>query len=55
MCFHGIYLNTYDRRLPDAVVLFGILMWIYANKREREDIEAGLVEKPDYYDEMPCG
>lgn len=43
---------TYDRRLPDAVVLFGILMWIYANKREREDIEAGIVEKPDYYIEM---
>lgn len=46
---------TYDRRLPDAVVLFGILMWIYANKREREEIEAGVVEKPDYYDEKPCG
>ncbi len=43
--------TTYKRRHPDAVVLFGILMWIYANRREREDINAGIVDKPPYYDD----
>lgn len=38
---------TYDRRLPSAIVLFGILMWIYANRREQEDINAGLVDAPE--------
>lgn len=45
---------TFNRRIEDAIVLFGILIWIYANRREREDIEAGIVDKPDYYDEKPC-
>lgn len=43
---------TYDRRLPDGIVLFGMLIWIYACRRELEDIEAGVVEKPDYYDRI---
>ena len=38
---------TYERRLPSAIVLFGILMWIYANRREQEDINAGIVEAPE--------
>lgn len=38
--------TTYERRHPNAVVLFGILMWIYANRREQEDINAGIVENP---------
>lgn len=42
---------TFDRRHPVAVVLFGILMWIYANRREQEDINAGIVDKPVYYKE----
>lgn len=37
---------TYDRRHSVAVVLFGVLMWIYANRREQEDINAGIVDKP---------
>lgn len=45
---------TYNRRLPDGVVLFGIVMWIYANRREKEDIDAGLVEMPEYYREVAC-
>lgn len=43
---------TYDRRLPNAIVLFGILMWIYANRREQEDINAGIVEEPVYEDDL---
>ena len=43
---------TYDRRLPDGIVLFGMLIWIYACRRELEDIEAGVVEKPDFYDRI---
>lgn len=42
---------TFDRRHPVAIVLFGILMWIYANRREQEDINAGIVDKPVYYKE----
>ena len=45
---------TYDRRSPDGIVLFGILIWIYACRREREDIEAGIVEKSEYYDSIAC-
>ena len=42
---------TFNRRYPVAVVLFGILMWIYANRREQEDINAGIVDRPAYYKE----
>lgn len=42
---------TFNRRYPVAVVLFGILMWIYANRREQEDINAGIVDRPPYYKE----
>lgn len=42
---------TFDRRHPVAIVLFGILMWIYANRREQEGINAGIVDKPVYYKE----
>ena len=38
---------TYLRRRPDGIVLFGILMWIYARRREEEDIESGIVEAPE--------
>ena len=43
----GISRATYFRRRPDGIVLFGILMWIYAKRREEEDIEAGIVDRPE--------
>ncbi len=39
---------TYGRRKPEGIVLFGILMWRYAKKRELEDLEKGEVEEPEY-------
>lgn len=39
---------TLKRRKPDAIVLFGLLMWKYTVKRELEDIANGVVEEPDY-------
>jgi hypothetical protein len=40
--------STLKRRKPDAIVLFGLLMWKYTVKRELDDIERGVVEAPDY-------
>lgn len=36
--------STYYKKKKDAVVLFGILMWIYAKRREDEDVESGIIE-----------
>ncbi len=36
--------STYYRKKKDAVVLFGILMWTYAKRRENEDIELGIIK-----------
>ncbi len=69
LCYKLLEKKGYDgyllKKAPERVLQFGegnflrafvdYFMWIYANKREREDIEAELVEKPGYYDEMPCG
>ena len=41
------YIKSYVfKETPDGIVLFGILMWIYARRREEEDIESGIVEVP---------
>lgn len=39
---------TMKRRKADGIVLFGMVMWIYAKKREMEDVENGIVEALDY-------
>ncbi len=47
---HALNLSdgTYGRRKKDAIVLYGALILEYAIKREREDIEKGIIEPPDF-------
>ena len=40
--------GTYHRKKKDAIVLYGGIIYEYAVKREKEDIEAGLVDPPDF-------
>ena len=40
--------GTYDRRKKDAIVIYGGLILDYAIKREKEDIEKGLIDPPDF-------
>lgn len=43
----GISRATLFRRREVGEVIFGMLMWYYAKRREYEDIMAGIVEMPD--------
>lgn len=43
----GISRATFFRRRDAGVVIFGMLMWYYAKRREYEDIIAGIVDKPN--------
>ena len=43
----GISRATLFRRRDAGEVIFGMLMWNYAKRREYEDILAGRVERPD--------
>lgn len=35
--------STYYKKKKDAITLFAVIMWVYAKRREQEDIENGIV------------
>ena len=35
--------STYYKKKKDAITLFAVIMWVYAKRREDEDIEMGIV------------
>ncbi|RKM56801.1 hypothetical protein D6855_14120 [Butyrivibrio sp. CB08] len=35
--------STYYKKKKDAITLFAVIMWVYAKRREQEDIEKGIV------------
>lgn len=41
-----IHRNTVGDKRKYGAILFGILMWIYAKTREKEDIDKGIIPKP---------
>ena len=47
----GVCRATVFRKEPDAIVLFGALMWSYAMRRELEDIDAGVISSEVEEDE----
>ena len=40
--------GTFGRKKKDAIVLYGDLILEYAIRREKEDIEKGLIDPPDF-------
>ena len=48
----GVCRATVFRKEPDAIVLFGALMWSYAMRRELEDIDAGVISSEVEEDEL---
>lgn len=40
--------GTYDRRKKDAIAVYGAYILDYAIRREKEDIEKGIIDPPDF-------